>query len=341
MNWDNIYLKLNEKGFNPAESNSDIVDFFVKITDEKKMYICVLLKCLEGVTVTADSISKSAKRLENKFLIGGYSDVKVMHIIFADRDMSVSELVSEENNNFWIVDVVNHRVMVYENQPEDYFGMRDIIENEIKDATLYDIKDERKVSLTLPMVTAAIALINIIIFIIGEFNLFGVTGDEIFDWGCLDYNSIYNHGEYYRILSSMFLHAGYEHIVSNMFILLAIGIGLKTEKEIGHIQFLLIYLVSGIGAGVVSSTYHLMMRDDVVSVGASGAIYGLFGLIIVSMIMSGKFREEGRRIIIMIVLLVVGSINEQIDMAAHMGGLLVGTIISLGVLRRRESEDEG
>ncbi|MBE5957563.1 MAG: rhomboid family intramembrane serine protease [Lachnospiraceae bacterium] len=340
MNWDNIYLKLNEKGFNPTESNSDIVDFYVKVTDEKKMYICVILKCLEGVTVTADSIAKSAKRLENKFLIGGYSDVSVMHIIFADREMEVQELV-EDDNKFWIVDTVNQKIMVYEDQPDDYFGMKDVIEEEIRKCTNYDISREGEAEAKIPFITISIVAVNILVFLIGAFNLLGVNGDALFNLGCLDYSAVYGKGEYYRIITSMFLHGGYDHISSNMFILLVIGIGMQTERWLGHFQFLMVYLVSGMGAGIVSSTYHLMMKDEVVSVGASGAIYGLFGLITVAFIMSDKIKEQGVRIVIMIALLIVGSLSKEIDMAAHMGGLAIGAILSLGILRRKENEDEG
>ena len=116
---------------------------------------------------------------------------------------------------------------------------------------------------------------------------------------------------------------------------------MKTEKMVGHLQFLLIYFVSGIGGGIVSSTYHMLVKDGAVSVGASGAIYGLFGLIIVSMILYGNIREEGLRILFVLFLLIAGSANEQIDMADHMGGLLIGAIVSLGVLLRRDIDYEG
>ena len=339
MNWDVIYENLNKQGFYPTESNSDIVDFYVKVTEDNKMFISVILKCLDGVNVTPESINKSAKRLESKFLIGGYNDVKVMHIIFTDKEMSVEKLEEDTDNNFWIVDMVEGKVKVYENQPDDYFGMRKVIEEEIRQCVAYEREESQRRFADIPGVTVALVLINVLVFILCLTGKYIGIDANLMELGCNDYNKVYNSGEYYRLFTSMFLHDGIDHIMSNMCVLILIG--LQIEKFIGHFEYTVVYLLSGLGGSVASVVYHMMINDNAVSVGASGAISGLLSLVLVTVLLTGDWRREGLRVLFAAILLIVGSMGENIDMLGHLGGMVVGTIIALGLLIGKEKINEG
>ena len=78
----------------------------------------------------------------------------------------------------------------------------------------------------------------------------------------------------FRLVSSMFLHAGFMHIFFNMYSLYIVGP--KVEDFFGKWKYTLIYLLSGISGGLLS----IAMNDNVVTVGASGAIFGLFGALL-------------------------------------------------------------
>ena len=100
----------------------------------------------------------------------------------------------------------------------------------------------------LPIVCGTLVVINVIVYLICTF-----TGDLLYNIGELDAVAVLRYGEYGRILSSTFLHAGIEHLFNNMVILFFLGA--MIEKVTGHLQFLILYLLSGIGANICSLIY--------------------------------------------------------------------------------------
>lgn len=330
MIWDSISRKLQVNGYVSAASSSSAVDFYVKTTDDSEMSICVILKNIDFINVSADSVNESAKRLENKFLLSGYKDVHVMHIIFSDKNIDIGKL-EESGYKFWLVDLKRLKLMVFENQPENYCGLKGIIEQELDDLLKehQSNADTRENHLEhTPFITLGIVAINVVAFLLCE--MFGSTEDAAFmeRAGALSYTLIYEGGEFYRIITSMFLHFGFEHIVNNMFMLVVLG--MQAEKWLGHLRFMLVYLASGVGASIASVIYHMAMQEDALCAGASGAIYGIFGTVIVMMVLNRKSGVDMRRILFVMVLLVFGSIQENIDFVAHIGGLITGMITTYG-----------
>ena len=123
--------------------------------------------------------------------------------------------------------------------------------------------------------TVALIVINAAVFFI--LTLFGDTEDALFmlQHGAMYEPYIIDGHEYYRIFTCMFLHFGISHLLNNMVLLGALGWNL--ELEIGKIRFLIIYLGSGIAGNIVSLIYDISSVQPAVSVGASGAIFGLMG----------------------------------------------------------------
>lgn len=337
---DIITDSLMQQGYVQSSRDRRTAEFMIKVTDDRKMYICSIIKNYDGTHVMAEQIVESAKQLERKFLLSGYSDVSVMHIILSQQDEDV-EMLEAGGVNFWIVDLRTGRLMIYENQPEDYASLRGVIEKGLMDSGKqtemgrspgrwsYSLKN-------LPFVTIAIALVNIVVFILCE--IIGSTEniDFMVKAGALNYELVFQNGEYYRMFSSMFLHFGFEHIVNNMFSLYIVGE--KVENWLGHLRFVCVYLISGFGASVVSLIYHMLMNDNTISAGASGAIYGIFGAMIVMLV---AMRNENNdismsRIGIVVALLILGSIQEEVDFAAHIGGFVVGLISTMAFARYKK-----
>ena len=133
-------------------------------------------------------------------------------------------------------------------------------------------------------------------------------------------------GEWWRLLTAMFLHGGTTHLLMNMFSLYLIGRG--AEMYFDTKSYLSIYFFSGIIGGLVS----LYMHPVSVGVGASGAIFGVFGAL------AGFFLAHREKIashtkafmkdfaIIIVINLVIGFSIPSIDVSAHIGGLIVGFI---------------
>ena len=190
----------------------------------------------------------------------------------------------------------------------------------------------------LPIVSGILVAANVIVYLICTF-----TGNLLYNIGELDAAAVLLRGEYGRIIYSMFLHAGIDHLFNNMVILFFLGA--MIEKVTGHIQFLLIYLLSGIGANICSLLYKVMTMDSMASVGASGAIFGLDGVLLAWILFDRQAMPDvtPRRVLLMIALsLYSGFTAHNIDNAAHVGGLLTGFVAGalLCALRRRKRNRE-
>ena len=129
-------------------------------------------------------------------------------------------------------------------------------------------------------------------------------------------------GEWYRLLTSMFVHESPAHIGLNMLSLWWIGV--PVETRLGRLRYLLTYLVCGIGASAVSFAF--MGRYDA-SLGASGAIFGLLGVLAV---MAYREKLDMRPILFVIAINLAYSFGVAgIDWHAHLGGLGCGLLMGL------------
>ena len=173
-----------------------------------------------------------------------------------------------------------------------------------------------------PVITYLIILINFIALLITY--IYGYN--DVIYWGANERNSILN-GDYYRLFTSMFLHGGIMHFLCNSYIIYVIGSQL--ESFFGKYKFLIIYLFSGIVGNLLS-----MLLTNGISVGASGAAFGLLGSIVYFgyhyRVYLGTVIKS--QIIPLIAFnLLIGFMTPNIDNAAHIGGLIGGLLITMAV----------
>lgn len=141
-------------------------------------------------------------------------------------------------------------------------------------------------------------------------------------------------GEYWRLVTPMFLHIGVIHIVINMYSLYYLG--MEVERLYGTARFLVFYIVSGVG-GCLGS--YAAMNDGGLSAGASGAIFGLFGVLLSFSLfyrnqLPGLFREvfSIRQLMPVLILnLGITFMIPQIDKGGHIGGLVAGALLAAAV----------
>lgn len=138
---------------------------------------------------------------------------------------------------------------------------------------------------------------------------------------------ILGEGEWWRLLSAMFLHGDALHLLMNLIALFQLGS--LYELMFGTKRFTIIYFVTGLVASLTS-----MFITGGPSVGASGAVFGIMGAFIFSIRRSPRWRHEraARGIVSQLIFWVVANIAialkvPQIDLAAHMGGLVAGLIL--------------
>lgn len=190
-----------------------------------------------------------------------------------------------------------------------------------------------------PVVSIVLVAVNVLVFL-----LCSITGGLIYDRGMLDVFSVVVNKEYGRIIWAMFLHNGVSHIFNNMLILFFLGS--MIEKEVGHIRFAVLYLLSGIGGNLLSLFVKMNNGDMSASLGASGAIFGLDGVLLAMVLFSGRRMENVTpvRVLLMILYsLYSGFTGINIDNAAHVGGLITGfaaaTVTCLIIRRKRRRTD--
>jgi membrane associated rhomboid family serine protease len=165
--------------------------------------------------------------------------------------------------------------------------------------------------------------INVLVFGIGQFDL--AQRVTFFVNGSL-YHDAVAAGEWWRAFTSMFLHANFTHILLNMWALLLFGPVL--ERRYGSLSFTSLYLASGLGG---SAVYYLLGRSEP-AVGASGAIFGLFGALIVATYRQ-RHTPAGRAIFSQLVILLLINLSlpliiQGVAWEAHVGGLVAGMAIT-------------
>lgn len=130
-------------------------------------------------------------------------------------------------------------------------------------------------------------------------------------------------GEWYRMLTSVFLHWTILHIGFNMLVLVMLGPTLETV--FGHVRFAVLFILAGLGGAVASYCFSPLAT---VSVGASGAIFGLMGALIVA---GRRLKIDVTQVVILLAInLVIGFVpGGSIDWRAHLGGLITGAAVSL------------
>lgn len=221
----------------------------------------------------------------------------------------------------WIVDEVHHRVLLFDEQ-KDFDKLYKPL-----DRWLEQKYEADNLPLKQYLVTIALFIANTIVFL-----LMFQSGDmdratDILEAGVQDWKAIFYEHEYYRFFTSQFLHFGWGHFFNNMVILLLAGSQL--EPRVGSLRFFIMYIFSGFIGGMTSAYYLMIHQEAVISAGASGAIYGILGALLVDML-----REKGkvRYALFRCIILVGGSLyltlsDSGVDHLAHIGGFLGGVCL--------------
>jgi rhomboid protease GluP len=142
-------------------------------------------------------------------------------------------------------------------------------------------------------------------------------------------------GEYFRLLTSIFMHFGINHIMNNMLILFILGDNM--ERALGHVKYFFFYLLCGVGANIVSMMVNLGDYRTVVSAGASGAIFGVIGGLLYAVAVNrGRLEDLSTRQLVVVIVcsLYFGFSSTGVDNTAHIAGLLIGIVMGAILYRK-------
>ncbi|XVF52833.1 hypothetical protein PTKIN_Ptkin05aG0050400 [Pterospermum kingtungense] len=165
-----------------------------------------------------------------------------------------------------------------------------------------------------------------------ENPLFGPSSNTLEKLGALEWNKVVHGNQGWRLITCIWLHAGVIHLLANMLSLVFIGI--RLEQQFGFVRVGLIYLLSGFGGSILSSLF--IQRN--ISVGASGALFGLLGAMLSELltnwtIYTNKAAALFTLVVIIAINLAVG-ILPHVDNFAHIGGFLSGFLLGFVFLLR-------
>ena len=181
------------------------------------------------------------------------------------------------------------------------------------------------------LVTKAMIAINVLVFMINlaQGSSLNLIAGPLFEWGALYIQGGLDQGEWWRLITAAFLHGNFIHLALNMVVLWLVGA--PVEEAIGRGRFLALYIVSGIAG----SAGALLLDPNAVTVGASGAIFGVLGAALVlerqrSYVLGGQALGL---IVINLVLTFAFSQSQQISIGGHLGGLAGGALAMLALSR--------
>ena len=332
------------EGFAKASTNMKQFDVFLKKETGHITVLFVLEQNSEPFTEdTVNSYRQNAlKILKEKNL----PEIHALFLILTDNpDSAVSATAGDYYT--WIMDTGNRVLIIPDDRAEDFYGMKGRFQAFLKEPERAnellskmegklaesireeERKEARKVKESIPWVSIGIIGVNLIVGLITL--LLGESFVRIVD---LDPVAVFEHNEWYRLITYMFVHGSVEHILSNMLMLYLEGN--MIEKSLGRWRFAVIFVLFGMLSGLGSLMFKVFTGSNIPSIGASGAIMGIMGLVMYIVMRSIKTLGRGGwyRVFGIIAcagyMIYEGFADEGVDNAAHVAGLVAGILVGIG-----------
>lgn len=174
--------------------------------------------------------------------------------------------------------------------------------------------------------TSLLLFANIVMFFILTFNGGSTERDTLLHYGAISNFEPYR-SEWWRYFAAIFLHSGFDHLFFNSFALLVITPPL--ERIMGTFKYALLYMLSGIVGNIISVAYYTSIGKGLYGVGASGAIYGVYGAFLYIALFQRHMMDEASRKMLYTLLImgIIFSFAPGIGFMAHFGGMIGGFFI--------------
>lgn len=303
-----------------------------------------LMDLPKGFAIAPDVYLQIKSQLVQQFERRGFEEVHILTVVLVENE-EVDVSFSKEDSFSWIVNKASRTMFIPDGHAEDFYGMKrkilSCLEDSDSEEYFYDNLEmqmqQEKVKTKQPFykqpfVNYGIVTINIILFLLCLF-----AGDGLYQKGMMYPKAVLEQGKWYQLFTSMFLHGDQNHIFGNMILLFLLGN--KVETYIGHIKYLILYLLSGIAGNLLSLFYSYTIQDFVPSLGASGAVYGVVGIFLFILILNkGKVEDItiGRYVFVFAYSLYLGFRSTNVDNMAHIGGLLAGFLLGIILYRKKK-----
>lgn len=179
-------------------------------------------------------------------------------------------------------------------------------------------------------VTSLLLLANLIMFLVVVFLPYE-RGEALIRYGAI--HNLHGSPDFHTFVTSIFLHGSFDHLLFNSFALFVFAPPL--ERLLGKFRYALIYLFSGVAGNIASEFFYTTVHSSpYISVGASGAVYGLFGAyLFLILFRKGTLDPQSKKTIqtILVIGVIYSLLMANINLYAHLGGL-VGGLLLFGLL---------
>lgn len=319
MNMEMFIDKLKRKGCEPVQSG---IAGLYTFRSRNNAFVIGVMRCMGTKVIPGTGL----ETLRSSLAVV-YNTDNILFVIFTDDPHRVNQSI-EADRGHWLYDEKEQRLIIYDNQPGTFFDVDSLFENDRKPSAGNFVFCANNF----------IILINIVVFIIMAAKGNTQSVSYLYECGGVTPESLFEDHEFYRLFTSMFMHSGISHLVNNMIVLYFIGGSL--ERCVGWIKYIIIYFASGLLGGLISQLYYLAMSENVICVGASGAIFGAVGAML-TVVVVNRGRVENftlpRLIIYVVLSIYLGFTAEGVSLSAHLGGLATGFFTALLLYRKRGS----
>lgn len=338
---------LEKEGFFPLTSNVSDISALVKF-ESNLLNILQIIDYKKDLYLDKEQYEEVKKSLRGAFKDKGVSEIHILSLIFSE-DMERGISLGEEDPFCWQVDTKTLELVIGEDKQPDFYGMKGLIQSFLdkwkEDPSQFEEENEKEaVKQTrmqsviayfkrAPYVSLALVIVNLILCfccIVNPHFFYGQGGSGYV---------FVKAGEWYRLITAIFLHDSVDHYFSNMLLLYFLGNIL--EKRVGRSRFLLMYLLTGVLGNVLSCFYEYFVGKYYITYGASGSVFGLIGMLFYLVIRRDeKIKISMPAMLIFVTYSIYSSfVGTQVNVVAHLGGLLSGMLLMFVFCLRRKSHE--
>lgn len=340
-------MYLQTEGFFPLTSKLSDVVVLVRL-ENNLANILQIIDYAKELYLDNAQYEEIKEALRTTFSERGISETHILSLILTE-DKEKSERLAKDDPFCWQIISSENRLVIGEDKQPDFYGVRGMLENflakyeedpeqfsaeeEMSEPELSKKEKAKAYLKRAPHVSLSIILLNLILCFccIEEPVLF-------YGKGCVGLAYLMQ-GEWYRLFTAMFLHGSIDHFFSNMLLLYFLGDLL--ENKVGKWRFTMLYLLTGVVGNLFSCFYEYVSGVQYVSFGASGAVFGLIGMLFyLVMKKDRRIQVSMPAMLFMIVYCVYSSFTgTQVNVAAHLGGLISGMLFMFIFYPRRKMRE--
>lgn len=314
---------------------------------KSSLYLINIITLSDGYSFDHERYDYYKEKTKKQFEHIEADNIIMLNTVIMGNPEALIEIVNESPNleeHFidvhWIIDSRKRELIIPSRQMKSVLGLEKpiiaLLNNEKQ--SYYDIRSINKRE----YLTISILLLNIVIWVFLEFQGGSEDLSVLLRYGAINVKRIQSTGEYWRFFTAMFLHIGFMHLVYNTFSLYIFGS--RLEKYLSRMQFLYIYFGSGLIASLTSFYGSMLLGSNIIAAGASGAVYGLIGCILLISKAATKTIEGLNSTLIFIIFImgiVYSGVSTNVDAFAHIGGFVGGLLLMLPILWRRKRQVQG